>query len=85
MRPNRVIVGYENDRSKKIMSTIYKQLYLLETHILYTDLNTAELIKYASNSFLAVKISFINQMADLCERLDADINNVARGIGLDEN
>ena len=84
MRPNRVIVGYENDRSKKIMSTIYKPLYLLETPILYTDLNTAELIKYASNSFLAVKISFINQMADLCERLDADINNVARGMGLDK-
>ena len=84
MRPNRVIVGYENKRSKEIMARIYKPLFLFETPILYTDLKTAELIKYASNSFLAVKISFINQMADLCEKLDTDINDIARGMGLDK-
>ena len=84
MRPNRVIVGYENKRSKEIMARIYKPLFLFETPILYTDLKTAELIKYASNSFLAVKISFINQMADLCEKLDTDINDIAKGMGLDK-
>ena len=84
MRPNRVIVGYENKRSKEFMARIYKPLFLFETPILYTDLKTAELIKYASNAFLAVKISFINQMADLCEKLDTDINDIARGMGLDK-
>ncbi len=84
MRPNRVIVGHENKRSQEFMARIYKPLYLFETPILYTDLKTAELIKYASNSFLAVKISFINQMSDLCEKLDTDINDIARGMGLDK-
>ncbi len=84
MRPNRVIVGCENKKSKDVMAKIYKPLFLLETPILYTDLNTAELIKYASNSFLAVKISFINQIADLCEKLDSDISSVATGMGLDK-
>ncbi len=84
MRPNRIIVGLENKRSQDFMARIYKPLFLFETPILYTDLKSAELIKYASNSFLAVKISFINQMSDLCEKLDTDINDIARGMGLDK-
>ena len=84
MKPNRIIVGHETEKAKKIMTKIYKPLYLIETPILYTDLNSAELIKYASNSFLAVKISFINQMSDLCEQLDADIKDVSKGMGLDK-
>ena len=66
------------------MSIIYKPLYLIETPILFTDLNTAELIKYSANAFLAVKISYINQMSDLCEKVGADVHDVARGIGLDK-
>ena len=84
MRPDRVIVGYETDKAKDIISAIYKPLYLIETPILFTDLKTAELIKYSANAFLAVKISYINQMADLCEKLGADVHDVARGIGLDK-
>ncbi len=84
MRPNRVIVGVENSKSKKIMENIYQPLYLIQTPILFTDLKSAELIKYASNAFLAMKISFINQMADLCESLNTDIHSISRGIGLDK-
>ena len=84
MRPNRVIVGIENEKSKKIMENIYQPLYLIQTPILFTDLKSAELIKYASNAFLAMKISFINQMADLCEGLNTDIHFISRGIGLDK-
>ena len=84
MRPNRVIVGFENKNSKKIMKNIYQPLYLIQTPIVFTDLKTAELIKYASNAFLAMKISFINQMADLCEVLNTDIHSISRGMGLDK-
>ena len=84
MRPDRVIVGCETKKAKDIISTIYKPLYLIETPIIFTDLKTAELIKYSANAFLAVKISYINQMADLCEKVGADIRDVARGIGLDK-
>ena len=84
MRPDRVVVGYETEKAKEVISKIYKPLYLIETPILFTDLKTAELIKYAGNAFLAVKISYINQMADLCEKLGADVHDVARGIGLDK-
>ncbi len=84
MRPDRVIVGCETEKAKEIISTIYKPLYLIETPILFTNLKTAELIKYSANAFLAVKISYINQMADLCEKVGADVHDVARGIGLDK-
>ena len=83
MKPDRVVVGLENEKAKEVMTFIYKPLYLIQTPIIFTDLNTAELIKYSANSFLAVKISFINQIADLCEKVDADVHDVARGIGLD--
>ena len=84
MRPDRVIVGLESEKAKEAISTLYKSLYLIETPILYTDLKTAELIKYSANAFLAVKISYINQMADLCEKVGADVHDVARGMGLDK-
>ena len=83
MKPDRVIVGLENEKAKEVMTFVYKPLYLIQTPIIFTDLNTAELIKYSANAFLAVKISFINQIADLCEKVDADVHDVARGIGLD--
>ena len=84
MRPNRVVVGAETDRARALLRRLYRPLYLLETPILMTGLETSELIKYASNAFLAVKISYINQMADLCERVGADVQDVARGMGLDK-
>ncbi len=84
MRPDRVIVGAENNKSKKIMSKLYRPLFLLETPILYTSLETSELIKYASNAFLALKITYINQIADLCERLGTNIDDVSKGMGLDK-
>ena len=84
MRPDRVVVCLENEKAKEIMSMLYKPLYLIETPILFTDLNTAELIKYSANAFLAVKISYINQMSDLCEKVGADVHDVARGVGLDK-
>jgi UDPglucose 6-dehydrogenase len=83
MRPNRLVIGAETERGRERMRELYRPLYLLETPILFTGLETAELIKYASNGFLAMKISFINQIADLCERVGADVHDVARGIGLD--
>ena len=84
MRPDRVVVGYETEKAKEVISKIYKPLYLIETPILFTDLKTAELIKYAGNAFLALKISYINQMADLCEKVGADVHDVSKGIGLDK-
>jgi UDPglucose 6-dehydrogenase len=84
MRPDRIVVGAETDRARDLLRRLYRPLYLLETPILMTGLETSELIKYASNAFLAVKISYINQMADLCERVGADVQDVARGMGLDK-
>jgi UDPglucose 6-dehydrogenase len=83
MRPNRVVIGVESERGREKMRELYRPLYLIETPILFTGLETAELIKYAANGFLAMKISFINQIADLCEKVGADVHDVARGIGLD--
>jgi UDPglucose 6-dehydrogenase len=83
MRPNRVVIGAESERSREKMRELYRPLYLIETPILFTVLETAELIKYAANGFLAMKISFINQIADLCEKVGADVHDVARGVGLD--
>ncbi len=83
MRPDRVVIGAESERARAILQALYRPLYLIETPILFTDIETAELIKYAANAFLATKITFINEIADLCEKLGADIQDVARGIGLD--
>lgn len=83
MRPDRVVVGTTSDRARQVMATLYRPLYLIETPVVYTSLETAELIKYAANAFLATKISFINEMADLCEKCGADIQDVAKGMGLD--
>ncbi len=83
MRPDRVVIGAETERAQAILKRLYRPLYLLETPILFTKLETAELIKYAANSFLAVKITFINELADLCEKVGGDVSDVARGIGLD--
>jgi UDPglucose 6-dehydrogenase len=83
MRPNRVVIGAETERGREKMRELYRPLYLIETPILFTGLETAELIKYAANGFLAMKISFINQIADLCEKVGADVHDVARGVGLD--
>ncbi|WP_372675146.1 UDP-glucose dehydrogenase family protein [Aquicoccus sp.] len=83
MKPDRVIVGVQSDRAAEVMADIYRPLYLRDFPILTTDLESAELIKYAANAFLATKISFINEIAALCERAGADVKEVARGIGLD--
>jgi len=83
MRPDRIVIGAETDRARETMRALYRPLYLIETPIVFTGLETAELIKYAANSFLAAKITFINEIADLCERVGADVHDVARGIGLD--
>lgn len=83
MRPDRVVVGAESVRAREVLRQLYRPLYLLETPIVFTGLETAELTKYAANGFLAMKITFINEMADLCEKVGADVNDVARGIGLD--
>ena len=83
MRPDRIIIGANTDRARKIMREIYRPLFLRETPIVFTDLETSELTKYAANSFLATKITFINEIADLCEKLGADVHDVAKGIGLD--
>ena len=84
MRPDRVVVGAESPRAEEMMRGLYRPLYLIETPILFAKLETAELIKYAANGFLAVKISFINQMADLCEKVGANVHEVAKGMGLDK-
>jgi UDPglucose 6-dehydrogenase len=81
--PDRIVIGTEDERAKKVTADIYRPLYLNEAPILFTGRRTAELIKYAANAFLATKITFINEIADLCERVDADVQEVARGIGLD--
>ncbi len=83
MRPDRVVIGTESDRAREVMRKLYRALYLIETPILYTNLETSELIKYAANAFLATKITFINEVADLCEKVGADVHDVAKGIGLD--
>jgi len=83
-RPDRVVVGTDNAQAKEIMRALYSPLFLNETPMVFTSRRTSELIKYAANSFLATKITFINEMADLCEAVGADVQEVARGIGLDE-
>ncbi|MET4682308.1 UDP-glucose dehydrogenase family protein [Brevundimonas faecalis] len=82
-RPDRVVVGLEDERARPVMAELYRPLNLNETPILFTGRRTSELIKYAANAFLAMKITFINEMADLCEAVGADVQQVARGIGLD--
>ncbi len=83
MKPDRVVVGVESARAKEVMGDIYRPLFLRDFPIVYTDLESAEMIKYAANAFLATKISFINEIAALCERVGADVKAVARGMGLD--
>jgi UDPglucose 6-dehydrogenase len=83
-RPDRVVVGTEDARAQEVMRELYRPLNLNETPILFTGRRTSELIKYAANAFLAMKITFINEMADLCEAVGADVQQVARGIGLDK-
>ena len=84
MRPNRVVIGADSEQAAAIVKDIYRSLYLNETPFVITGLETAELIKYACNAFLATKISFINEMANLCEKVGADIHHVARAMGLDK-
>ena len=81
--PDRIVVGTEDERAKQVMNELYRPLYLNSSPILVTDRRSAELIKYAANAFLATKITFINEIADLCEKVGADVQHVARGIGLD--
>ena len=83
MRPDRVVIGAESDRARDVLRQLYRPLYLIEAPIVFTGIETAELTKYAANAFLAMKVTFINEMADLCERVGADVHDVARGIGLD--
>jgi UDPglucose 6-dehydrogenase len=84
MRPNRVVIGGEDPHALAIMREVYSPLYLIETPFVFTDIVTAEMIKYAANTFLAMKISFINEVASVCEAVGADVHDVARGIGLDQ-
>ncbi len=84
MRPDRVVLGAESDKAKEMLRELYRPLFLLETPMIITGLETAELIKYASNSFLAAKISFINEIANLCEKVGADVKDVSKGMGLDK-
>jgi UDPglucose 6-dehydrogenase len=83
MRPDRVVIGTESERAREVLRQLYRPLYLIEAPIVFTGIETAELTKYAANAFLAMKVTFINEMADLCERVGADVHDVARGIGLD--
>jgi len=83
MRPNRVVIGAKSQQAVAIMKDLYGPLYLIETPFIITNVETAELIKYASNSFLAVKISFINELSNLCDKVGADVHMVAKGMGLD--
>jgi len=83
MRPDRVVVGTSSERAQEVMRELYRPLFLIETPVMFTALETSELIKYAANTFLATKITFINEIADLCEKVGADVSDVARGIGLD--
>ena len=84
MRPDRVVVGVTGEKAKIVLEKLYSPLNLIETPIQFTDLETAELIKYAANAFLAVKISYINQIADICEKVGADVHDVAKGMGMDK-
>jgi UDPglucose 6-dehydrogenase len=83
MRPDRVVIGVESERAGRVLQEIYKPLYLLDTPIVSTSIETAELTKYAANAFLAVKISFINEIANVCEAVGADVSAVAKAIGMD--
>jgi len=83
MRPDRVTIGAESEQAIAIMKDIYSALYLIETPFVITGLETAEMIKYAANAFLATKVSFINEIANLCERMEADVHHVAKAMGLD--
>lgn len=83
MRPDRVVIGCESEKAKNVLKELYRPLFLLETPILFTKRETAEMIKYAANSFLATKITFINEISDLCEKVGANVNDVSTGIGLD--
>ncbi|MBW4091786.1 MAG: UDP-glucose/GDP-mannose dehydrogenase family protein [Proteobacteria bacterium] len=83
MRPDRVVIGAETDRAREVMRRLYRPLYLIEAPIVFTAIETAELTKYAANAFLAMKVTFINEIADLCEKTGADVHDLARGIGLD--
>lgn len=83
MHPDRVVVGVEDERAKKLMHALYRPLSLNETPVLYADIPTAEMIKYAANCFLATKIGFINEISDLCEKLGANVQHVAKGMGMD--
>ena len=83
MRPDRIIIGVDSKRAAEMMEALYRPLYLIETPIVVTSVSTAEMIKYASNAFLAAKITFINEIANMCERLGADVHVVARAMGLD--
>lgn len=84
MRPNRVVIGSESEQASAIMRDLYSPLYLIETPVVITNVETAEMIKYASNAFLATKISFINEMANICDLVGADVHQVAKGMGLDK-
>jgi UDPglucose 6-dehydrogenase len=84
LRPDRVVIGTTSERAASIMREIYRPLYLIETPVVVTDVETSEMIKYASNAFLAVKIGFINEVANLCDRVGADVHVVAKGMGLDK-
>jgi len=84
MRPDRVVVGVDSDKAQAVMTELYRPLFLSETPVVFTNRETAEIIKYAANAFLATKISFINEMADLCEKVGADVQQVSKGIGLDK-
>jgi UDPglucose 6-dehydrogenase len=83
MRPDRVVIGADSEEAQEVLKTLYRPLYLIERPFVITGLETAELIKYAANAFLAMKITFINEVANLCESVDADVHDVARAIGLD--
>ena len=81
--PDRIIIGLDDERARRVMSEVYRPLYLNQGPLVFTSRRTAEMIKYAANAFLAMKITFINECADLCERVGADVQDVARGIGID--
>ncbi|MGR3718031.1 MAG: UDP-glucose dehydrogenase family protein [Thermohalobaculum sp.] len=83
MRPDRIVVGVESDRARAVVADVYRPLFLRETPMIQTGLESAEMIKYAANAFLATKITFINEIADLCEKVGADVQSVAKGLGLD--
>jgi UDPglucose 6-dehydrogenase len=83
MRPDRVMIGAESDRAREVLRRLYRPLYLIEAPIVFTGIEAAELTKYAANAFLAMKVTFINEVADICDRVGADVHDVARGIGLD--